>query len=975
MTAPSSPVALPPARRPQARLRPTRFGAAFLGLVVLTLIGCINYGLSLGYGLTFLLGGVWTVTAAQATRLSRTLHLTLHAPGDGVAGRATELPLTLRQEGGAVTARVQGRVRGAGQVRPAALTLDLGAGGAGAGHLRLPPLPRGRHRLEGVQVSAFDALGLWEATLPAPDSPEWLVAPAPEENAPAPRTLVAGHGEEGRRVAGQEEFSGLRPYAAGDAPRLISWRHAARTGQLVTREFDAPAGQAWALDWEETRGAGDDEARLSRLAAWVNAAQATGAAFRFSLPGTVLPLAAGEGPVRAARQALALYRSPTATQRPPAPPARPAAPVSRRLPAPALRFSLGALAVALLPIFLRQPIWATALVGGLLLYTGLRAGRPWPAAPGALLLLAALLAGLGLNAVYGTLLGAEAGTALLALLAALKAAETRTVRDARLLSLLGLFLTSTHFFVDQGPLTAAHSVLAALLLLAAAARWVSPAEMSPAAPLWPRTRLRSAGQLLALALPLAGLLFALFPRPDAPLWQLPVRQGATTGLADEISAGEYSDLAQSGAVAFRADFTGALPPPEERYWRGPVYEAYDGQRWQQVRGGLYPPDVQPRSGAPLWTYTLTLEPNGRPWLLTLDVPVAQPQGTGLTGAFQSFTPRPSGARTRYAWQSRPARLGVRELPERLNFNLALPGAPEARNPRARALAASWRTLAPEQRVGAALRHFSQGFTYTLQPPTLPEVGRIDAFLFGTRRGFCEHYASAFVFLMRAAGVPARIVGGYQGGEVNPNGGYLIVRQRDAHAWAEVWLAGQGWVRVDPTAMVAPARVQADLSTALTLPDATAARERTLLDRLRLWLDALQNSWNTWVVGYDGAQQQSLLSRLGVREVGSPTYLLAVAALAGLALLPALWALRRAALPQDPALRALADLSRRLGLPRAPGETASAYAERAARQFPAQAERLGRVARQFNALRYGPAPTAQAQRELERDVRAVRPRAR
>ncbi|SEI87213.1 Uncharacterized conserved protein, DUF58 family, contains vWF domain [Deinococcus reticulitermitis] len=950
------------------RLRPTRFGVAFLGLVVLTLIGCINYGLSLGYGLTFLLGGVWTVTAAQATRLARTLHLTLRAPDEGAAGRACGLPVTLHQEGAAVTARVQGRV---GRAR-AALTLDLPAGGSASGTLAFPPLPRGRHRLEDVEVSAFDALGLWAASLPVPGSPEWLVPPAPEANAPAPPTLAAGRGEEGSRVAGQEDFAGLRPYVPGDAPRLISWRHTARTGALVTREFDAPAGQAWALDWDETRGAGDEEARLSRLAAWVTAAQAAGVPFRFSLPGTVQPVAAGEAQVRAARRALALYGAP------PTAPQASVAVTRPPLPGPALRFSLLALAAALLPLFLRQPVWNTALVGGVLLYTGLRtqASGRLPPLPGALLLLLALLGGLGLNAAYGTLLGAEAGTALLALLTALKAAETRTVRDARLLGLLGLFLTSTHFFLDQGPLTAGHSVLASGLLLAAAARWVSPAETAPSSPLWPRARLGVTGRLLVLALPLAGLLFALFPRPDGPLWQLPVRQSATTGLADEISAGEYSDLAQSGAVAFRADFSGALPPPEERYWRGPVYETYDGLRWGQVRGAFYPADVRPLAGAPTWSYTLTLEPNGKPWLLTLDVPVQPAPGTGLTGAFQSFTPRPSGARTRSAWQSRPARLGVGDRPERLEFNLQLPSAPQARNPRARALAASWRTLAPEARVRSALRHFAEGnFAYTLSPPTLPEVNRIDAFLFGTRQGFCEHYASAFTFLMRAAGVPARIVGGYQGGEINPNGDYLIVRQRDAHAWTEVWLAGQGWVRVDPTAATAPARVRADLPTALARPGATTPGERTALDALRLRFDALQNSWNIWVVGYDGAQQRSLLARLGVREVGSPTYLLGVAGLAGLALLPALLAMRRAALPQDPARRALAELAQRLGLPRAPGETAGAYAERAARQFPAQAERLDRVARQFNALRYGPAPSAQAQRELEREVRAVRRRER
>ena len=972
-------------------LWPTRFGWAFLGLVLLTLIGCINYALSLGYGLTFLLSGVWLVTAAQARRAARTLSLNVQPPVEAVAGHETAFATQVRQAGAASPVTLRAWAEQHGRRVPLTASLSLGAGDTQTAALKVADPVRGPLRLSDVRLVAHDAFGLWQAAVPVRVEAEVAVTPAPEADAPAPPTLAAsGPGENGRRTAGQEDFAGLRPYVAGDAPRLISWRHAARSGQLVTREFDAPLGQAWDLNWTATQGdptLTNREARLSRLAAWVTAARAAGVPFRLTLPGQALPVGSGDAHAVRALRALALHppfpdvpeqQTPSEFLTLPAWLGGPKTSGTQAAPLPAapLQFSLLALGVALLPGLLRWPLWTSALVLWLLTYRGLQAepGRKLRPLPPVLLLALVAVAALGLNATYGTLLGQDGGTALLAALLALKAAETRTVRDARLLTLLGLFVTSTHFFHDQGPLTALHSLLASVLLLAAAARWTGDPDRATTAesPVIPRSLLGLSGRLLLLSLPLAALLFVFFPRPDGPLWQLPINQGAKTGLADQISAGEYSNLAQSDAVAFRADFDGPLPPPDERYWRGPVYEYFTGQGWQQVRGRFAAPSAEPRPGAPIWHYSITLEPNGKPWLLALDVPTTLPQSALLTSTFQAATLRPASLRTRYEWNSQAAVLGRQESQERLSLNLTLPDTPDAANPQARALAASWRTLAPEQRVQAGLDVFRKGdFAYTLNPPKLPADNRIDAFLFGSKRGFCEHYSSAFAFLMRAAGVPARIVGGYQGGEVNPDGGYLIVRQQNAHAWAEVWLAGQGWVRVDPTAAVAPARVQADLGTALTQPRATAPRERTALDRAKLRLDALQNQWNTWVVSYDGAQQRSLLTRLGISGTGSPLYLLALFGVAALTLLPALAFVRRRARPSDPALLALHDLGARLRLPRGPGETPTAYAERAAGLSPAQAPLLRDIARTFNALRYGPQPSPEHLRQLRSLVKQVR----
>lgn len=963
------------------RLRPTRFGWAFMGLTLLTLIGCINYGLSLGYGLTFLLSALWVTGAAQARRLSQGLALTLHAPAEAVAGRPLTFQARLAQSGGAGGVLLRGWATQNGVTRPIVAHGFVAAGGNAALELPLEGAVRGPLRFEAT-LFATDPFGMWFAHSGQKVAVEVLVTPTPELSPPVPPTLAAvGEGDTAQRMAGNDDFAGLRPYVAGDAPRLISWRHAARTGQLVSREFDAPLGKALSLDWHAAAPAGDTEARLSRLAAWAELARQTQTPFRLTLPGVNLGVGSGEAHVRAALQALAQYGPLPTPERPEAaapsflerpawlsgPQKLPVAPPLLTLP---LQFSLLALGVAMLPGFLRQPFWNTALIVGLLVYRALQADparklRPLPPVP---MLALAIGAGLGLNAAYGSLLGADGGTAILALLVALKAAETNTVRDARLLSLLGLFMVSTHFFHDQGPLTLLHVLLATTLLLSAAAGWVS----APPRALVPRALLSLTGRLLAYSLPMAALLFVFFPRPDGPLWQLPVQQGTQTGLSDSITAGSFSNLAQSTQVAFRADFQGALPPQEELYWRGPIYEAYDGVTWQQVRQRFPMPSVELRREAPVYSYSLTLEPSGKQWLLALDTPQTFGRGTFLTSGFQAVSLRPAGLRSRYDWQSRAAQLGRVESADRLNLNLMLPSDPAARNPQALALADSWRTLSAEQKVQAALQFFAQnGFSYTLSPPTLPEENRIDAFLYGSKQGFCEHYSSAFAFLMRAAGVPTRIVGGYQGAETNPNGGYLIVRQQNAHAWNEVWLQGQGWVRVDPTGVVAPARIRADLATALAQPGAARPREKTPLEQLRLRYDALQNQWNTWVASYDGEQQRSLLSRFGVSSNTSPAYLLTVLLLAALALLPAIAFARRAARPRDPALAALYDLTLRLGLPREPGETASAYAERAAAEHPAQAGVLSDIVQTFNALRYGRETDPNALKHLRELVRQVK----
>ncbi|GHF73416.1 transglutaminaseTgpA domain-containing protein [Deinococcus ficus] len=928
-------------------VRPTPFGLWFLLLVLLTLVGCINYSLSLGYGLTFLLLGAWMLAGLHLDRTARLVRGTLQAAGPVTAGQAA--PFTLQLAGLSTRMPLTLTVRGS-QGQRVRLRQSAGGPDQPALPVGLPAPLRGPLTVTAARLVLSDAFGLWHVARPVTLPGPVTVSPAPTPSALPPATPHAAGDGQLRHMPGPDEFAGLRPYQPGDSPRQVSWRHAARTGQLLTRETDAPAGQARVLDWADTRG--PTEARVSQLAGWVEAARLTGTPFALRVPGHPGAFGAGEAHAQAARAILA-HLDPL-----PDPPKVAPASTDDLPDAGAWTTTLAALAFALAPLVLRQPLLMSVLTFGLLGYTFARLRRPLPAPGLAVLAGAAVLGGAYLNSVYGTLLGVDAGTAMLGLLLVLKAAESRTGRDARLLILLGLFQTSTHFFAGQGPLTALHTVLAATALLGAAARLTSPDAASG------QPGLRVAGRMLALAVPLAALLFLLFPRPDGPLWRLPLSAAAQTGLANEITAGEYSALAQNDAVAFRADFGGTPPAPAERYWRGPVYEAYDGVRWTQVR--LNGPNPTLTRTGPAVEYTLTLEPNGTPWLPALDTPVAVPVGAVLTTAFQAAT-RPTGARSRYRLSSAPARRGEREDPFRLDLNLRRPA---GESPRAAQLGASWAALPAPERVQAGLAFLRQGdFTYTLTPPTLPERDRVDAFLYGTRRGFCEHYASAFAFLMRAAGVPARIVGGYLGGQVNPAGNYLIVRQQDAHAWVEVWLAGQGWVRVDPTAAIAPARVNANVGTALTRPQASAAPEPTALARARLGLDALQNRWNDLVVGYDGEQQRSALARIGVQGAAAQVGALAVGLVLAGAM--ALFFLRRQAAPRDPMQRTLDDLARRTGEPLGPGETLSAYAERVGALRPDMRPGLWRVRDLYHAARYAPQPGEAALRALREAVRKLR----
>ena len=640
------------------------------------------------------------------------------------------------------------------------------------------------------------------------------------------------------------------------------------------------------------------------------------------------------------------------------------------------------LALVLAPHALKLPIWLGLawLVFALLSLYGVRRQRPAVARlPKALLTLAGVAA---VVLQYGTVIGPSGGVALLAFLSGAKLLEVEADRDRLGLLFVGIFLLVAHFLDTQSMASAAWMALAAVALVAGLIATQTPdAALSDR----PGRRLAPAGLLMLQALPVALLLFLLFPRIQGPLWGLPQQMAARSGLSEQMSPGDISQLILSNELAFRAEFPDR--PPQARldsrqlYWRGPVLWDYDGRTWRTSRPLAQTWLNAEGLGEPV-RYVLTLEPHRQRWLYLLGLPETLPEMPSRLGADLQWLAREAVTeRRRYELAAYlDYRLDPLLEPDMAARALDLP---EAGNPRARALAQGWRQSAGNAAaiVDQALALFrQQAFFYTLAPPPLG-IEAVDDFLFSTQRGFCEHYASAFVFLMRAAGVPARVVTGYQGGEYNQLGNYWIVRGRDAHAWAEVWLEGRGWVRVDPTAAVAPQRVERGLDAALPAaerPSGLISLEGDWLRPLRLGWDLFNNRWNQWVLGYNHERQRQFLARLSPflsNLQGMVTALVAAVALALGLVAVALFRQRRA--PLDAPARAYARFCARLGrlgLKRGGAESPEAFARRAARARPDLAETVDDITRLYLAARYGKAGQAEG-RALNDAVRIFRPRRR
>ena len=569
---------------------------------------------------------------------------------------------------------------------------------------------------------------------------------------------------------------------------------------------------------------------------------------------------------------------------------------------------------------------------------------------------------------YGSIFGREPGTALAVGLLILKLLESETARDVRVGVSVACFALMTALLFDQGLLA---TLIVALGLLPALAtlRALEPAQPQVSLS---RTFLPSLS-LLAATLPLALLAFLLVPRLSSPLWGAPSPNDAQTGLSDSMSPGNFTDLLTDDRPAMRVTFDGAPPAPDLRYFRAYVMWNYDGRNWRYVEAKSALPPV-PIEAGPGIGYRIGLEPTHQRVLPTLDVPLAAPPQASLQPDREVLADKPVNNALSYELRSA---LHYRLQPElddrsrRLGLRL-----PAGFNPRALALAGQWR-----QRYGSddgaivrsALSLFHDGgFRYTLSPAPLGRDA-VDDFLFDTHEGFCEHYSSAFTVLMRAAGIPARVVTGYQGGYWSKIGNYLLVRNSDAHAWSEVWLAGRGWVRVDPTGAVRPTRVE--LGAAAAAGDQLAWYRDGWMQGLRNHWDIVNRWWDQGVIGFSALRQRGLLTPFGIRETDTAT--LSILLVIGSVLFVAVglaWALLRRR-SRDVLRGTLRELERKLarkGVVRHSGEGPQHYLARAARAMPGQRNELATLMQCYLELRYAhDEPPPEPLRAFQRAVKDFR----
>ncbi len=647
-------------------------------------------------------------------------------------------------------------------------------------------------------------------------------------------------------------------------------------------------------------------------------------------------------------------------------------------------FLLAGIGLSVAPHLGRLPLWFAALMVAVGVWRYVATARGWrlPHLAVRVALVGLVIAGIYIH--FGTLIGRDAGVALLVVMLILKLLELKQRRDVMVLILLCYFTLSTHFLYDQSIWLAVYVAVVTWYIFTLHINLTRDQ----------RGKLgengRYALKLIAQALPLALVLFLLFPRIPGPIWGLPLDAYSNlTGLSDEMTPGSISNLGQSETIAFRASFREGLPPFDLRYWRGPILWETDGRRWYNIDAKSHYTsssllDVHVEELADPVEYTVTLEPHNKRWLFALDIAGFAPDFATLTSDYQLIAGQRVRERVRYEMVSytryNTGRLTLYEIQRALRL-------PRYANPRTVALGKSLRRQLgkDDQAIVEEVlqRYRNQPFIYTLTPPLLQGDNPVDEFLFESRKGFCEHYASSFVTVMRAAGIPARVITGYQGGELNTVGNYLIVRQRDAHAWAEVWIRHRGWVRVDPTAAVAPERVEQSIETAqqengeaIRFHDAESGTLSNWLKQLQYSADSMNNAWNQWVLGFDQQTQNRLLEKFGL-EVSSwrdivPVLVYVVLTLLALTTLITFIPKRQRLDPAQSSYRRFCHKLARKGLRREANEAPSDYARRVILARPDLKQSVETITSVYTALRYGPHSSDSHHKRMKKLVSEFKP---
>ena len=635
-----------------------------------------------------------------------------------------------------------------------------------------------------------------------------------------------------------------------------------------------------------------------------------------------------------------------------------------------LPWTLAALSLAVAPHLQYLPLWISAAFLACAAWRFIIEQRRAALPPAWLRAGLALSCFLGVFLTYTSVSGVGPGSALLTIMAAMKLLETRKRRDQFVLLFISIFLVMSALLREQHLWSLPFMFVAVMVIMTA---WL---RMSAAKQETTMQSFRTSGRLIAYAVPLALAMWIFFPRIATPFWQVPIDTSAgTTGLSNTMSPGDISSLSQSDELAFRVNFDDEVPAPRDLYWRGLVLRNFTGRTWNG-HGAMPGNLLEERSriqvaGDPV-DYTITLEPSNQQWVFALDVPYQWDlSGTSMGRDQQLSRAHPIDQRISYSATSYidyRAEVEIADFFKSWYLDL-----PEGSNPQSAELAKTMFAEAgsAEAYIRAVLLKFhEEEYYYTLEPPPL---GRdpVDSFLFDTRRGFCEHYASAFAVMMRAAGIPSRIVLGYQGGELNPQAEHLIVRQSDAHAWTEVWLPGEGWRRVDPTAAVAPERIDSGMSGS-RLNGAAAAwgfsSPSEFLHSLGLSWDAINAKWNDLVLGYGPENQDRFMRFLGMQDPDWRKMMLSLLAIVFtlILLISVFLTLRYQAPRKDKALRLYQTFVKKSALPIVVGETPDAFAKRASAESKLDDTAIEEVTAAYLAARYG-APDTRALSKLQRSV--------
>lgn len=826
------------------------------------------------------------------------------------------------------------------------------------------------------------------------------IHPKPEGSQPLPAAVPLATGDHtsftpagGRPGREGDDFAGLREWQIGDSLKHVDWRAVARGRPLLVKQWSNGNNETLVLDWDKLDL--PEAARARQMARWIEEAETSGTPYAMRLPGVAIETGLGPAHARRCLDALTVT-SPVAQEAiKRAHPLPPGHEHSSHLPPwPLLVLCLFLLAIAFLLLDV-VPMVATVL---LFCCMGWRLGlaeKGWKKRAGHTAVSVATFASkisflslgvLGLGALLiqfatGNLLSMEGGIAVLLVLLGSKLVESRTPHDFQVLGMVGWFLCLCCVLSDQTLNRAlwTFAIFAGISVCMVRFRrgrdgWGPPLKLT--------------GIMLAQALPVAMLLFFIFPRGSVSfLERLGTERSSVTGVSDSMEPGRISKIAASDKVAFRVEFPDAEPPEAAtRYWRCIVlWQCDDGLTWQKGLPLEGSPRFRPiRSGD--IRQIVTLEPHGQKWLPGLDMPLlATDDGNRVIPDMDRTLRIPDNVDSLRRFEAFSRLTQERDTTISAEQRSAALHLPQDISPRIKELAREVRGqgFTNTQIAQRAIDHLQkQDFEYTLEPGVYSGPDALDQFVFERRVGFCEHFSGAFATLMRAAGVPSRIVIGYMGGEWSDRGGYLIVRQADAHAWTEIWIEDQGWTRVDPTAALVPARITLDLRTLLAGGEEELARQngsllwRTLTD-LRLWWDSVEYDWYSTVINFDEEAQIAWLNWLGLGQFRGQSLVL-VAIFGGvllLALMGLLFWLRRPAPVRDPWQRAWLRLClrlERLGAPaRLPSEGPLNYAERVARAKPALATRVRSLAREYAEVRYGREPAARDWRAFQQSLQSLR----